>query len=338
MARERGLKCGKMSFWRAIRNSCYIGKILVPKFNNEEETLAEGLHEPLISESLFYEVQDILDGRKRNPYVQFKKTHETPLRGFMVCLQYDRTLTGSRSKGRTRYYIYYHCKSPCRVRFKSESVDKYFMKYLAAFTPNSAMAQLYKGVVCDTYNDTTEIFQNDKRRLVKEITERNSRLAKSRELLLVDAIDAKEYKNIKVESEKKITLLEAKLSEIGEQISYELDVKSLVEKALENLKNISLLYREGDIEAKQFIIGSIFPEKFVFNGEIDRTIKMNLAFKLIYHLNSKSPNKKKRVRTKIRTDSHWVFPKGFEPPSLVPETKILSIELRKHSVKYIKID
>jgi len=129
------------------------------------------------------------------------------------------------------------------------------------------MVQLYKDVVCDTYNDTTGIFQNDKRRLVKEITEQNSRLAKSRELLLVDAIDAKEYKNIKVESEKKITLLEAKLSEIGEQISYELDVKSLVEKALENLKNLSLLYREGDIEAKQFIIGSIFPEKFVFNGE-----------------------------------------------------------------------
>ena len=32
-----------------------------------------------------------------------------------------------------------------------------------------------------------------------------------------------------------------------------------------------------------------------------------------------------------------VLPKGFEPPSLVPETKILSIELRKQGCKYINL-
>lgn len=30
----------------------------------------------------------------------------------------------------------------------------------------------------------------------------------------------------------------------------------------------------------------------------------------------------------------YVSPKGFEPPSLVPETKILSIELRRHFGEY----
>lgn len=34
---------------------------------------------------------------------------------------------------------------------------------------------------------------------------------------------------------------------------------------------------------------------------------------------------------------YYVSPKGFEPPSLVPETKILSIELRRRFRKYINL-
>lgn len=35
--------------------------------------------------------------------------------------------------------------------------------------------------------------------------------------------------------------------------------------------------------------------------------------------------------------SFYVSLKGFEPPSLVPETKILSIELQGHFGKYINL-
>jgi hypothetical protein len=65
-AKERGLNCSKNNFWHALRNPAYIGKITIPKLKNEESDTVDGLHDPLIRSSVFYEVQDVLDGRKRN--------------------------------------------------------------------------------------------------------------------------------------------------------------------------------------------------------------------------------------------------------------------------------
>ena len=65
MAMKNGLVCSKANFWVAIRNPVYCGRIFIPKFKDEESFIVQGQHEPLISEALFYAVQDVLDGRKR---------------------------------------------------------------------------------------------------------------------------------------------------------------------------------------------------------------------------------------------------------------------------------
>ncbi|MEJ7680244.1 MAG: recombinase family protein [Segetibacter sp.] len=64
-AREKGLNCLKNNFWVAIRNPLYCGKIFIPKYKDEESFFVKGQHEPLISEALFYDVQDVLNGRKK---------------------------------------------------------------------------------------------------------------------------------------------------------------------------------------------------------------------------------------------------------------------------------
>lgn len=70
---KRGLKCSKHNFWLAIRNPVYCGKIFVAKYKDEEERLAPGQHEGIISEELFQEVQDVLDCRGR---IYRPKSHE----------------------------------------------------------------------------------------------------------------------------------------------------------------------------------------------------------------------------------------------------------------------
>ena len=66
MAKEKGFSGTKGLFWFAIRNPVYCGKIFIPKYKDEESRFVKGLHEPIISESLYYRVQDVLDGRKRH--------------------------------------------------------------------------------------------------------------------------------------------------------------------------------------------------------------------------------------------------------------------------------
>ncbi|WP_448103422.1 recombinase family protein [Pedobacter panaciterrae] len=306
LARRNGLKCSRVSFWRAIRNPCFCGKLIVPEMGNEESYLVDGVHEPLISETLFYQVQDILDGRKRNEYIKQTTPEELPLRGFMYCAKCDRLLTGSASKGRHRYYSYYHCKRPCRVRYRSEEVNEYFLKHLRNYVPKPGMAKLFRDVVCDTYNDSTSIFDQEKKSLIVRVTEQNNRITKSRELLLAEVITPDDYKQIKAEGEKNIIRLEAKINDLSKKIEFDYDIFSILDESLETLKNIADLYEKADTEGKQYIVGSIFPEKFVFDGEIDRTARMNLGFQLIYHIKNKLEGKKKGVSLKFKTNSNQV--------------------------------
>ena len=55
IANGKGLKCERNNFWKMIRNPMYCGIIVVPPFENEELQFVKAQHEPLISESLFYE-------------------------------------------------------------------------------------------------------------------------------------------------------------------------------------------------------------------------------------------------------------------------------------------
>ena len=79
------------------------------------------------------------------------------------------------------------------------------------------------------------------------------------------------------------------------------DINGLVNKRLENLENLDLLYLNSDIIVKREIIGSIFTEKWSFDGTQHRNKKINEAAHLIYQTNGELYHKKIRKRTKIRT-------------------------------------
>lgn len=65
---RKGLKCSKNNFWLAIRNPVYCGQIFIPEFDGEKAHRVKGLHEPIVTPATFNLVQDIISGRKRNPY------------------------------------------------------------------------------------------------------------------------------------------------------------------------------------------------------------------------------------------------------------------------------
>ena len=94
---------------------------------------------------------------------------------------------------------------------------------------------------------------------MQQINEQNSHLAKARELLLSDAIDSSDYKAIKVECERKLNLLEAKIGNAATTPNE--DIETLLDKALYNFAHNDERYKQSDIKGKRQIIGSIFPEK-----------------------------------------------------------------------------
>jgi DNA invertase Pin-like site-specific DNA recombinase len=127
MANENGVMISKSNFHREVRNPVYCGKIVVKQYKDEEEQWVDGLHERIINEALFYEVQDVLTGRTKVLRVQSVKVCAAlPLKGFLQCDKCDRPLTGSASKGRSGFYYYYHAQGAygCGCRYKADAMNK----------------------------------------------------------------------------------------------------------------------------------------------------------------------------------------------------------------------
>lgn len=98
MANEKGLKCSRSYFHKFIRNPAYCGLIPI-KHNSQEQQLVQGIHDPLISETLFHEVQNIISTKRRT----IRKTDNLKstfyLTGFLTCPLCSRKLLGSFSQG-----------------------------------------------------------------------------------------------------------------------------------------------------------------------------------------------------------------------------------------------
>lgn len=311
--RAEGFGCGKNRILEAIRNPVYCGLIFIPKFKEEDAQLVKGLHEPLISQTLFYEVQDCLDGRKRNaPKTKISSRDALPLHGFLICSKCKRNLCGSASKGRYKYYHYYHCSSSCGCRYKAEDVNAIFLKYLSSFNFNMEFAELIKQILREKYfeDSGTAI----KKQCISQITELNHRVTRARELLLNGDIQSEEYREIKQTAEQKIMLLEEQIE--GQKEIKFIDfnaVESLLETALERMTSLDTLYNQSCVEDQRRLIGSMFPEKLRFEELQHRTTLPSELYQDIYLINKELRSKKNRENEKKFHLPGKVGPAGLEP-------------------------
>ena len=309
-AKLKGLKCSKNNFWVAIRNPVYCGKIFVPKYKDEESRFVPGQHQPIIPEYLFYEAQDVLDGRKKKQRTKVVADDQIPLRGFLICPRCSRMLTGSGSKGRKHRYYYYHCSSACGIRYRADFVNREFERELKKYIPHPAATELYKNVILEGWNTQIKDQKHQKRVFITQIGELNNRITKGRELLLSNDIDAVDFKTIKSECEKQITILEARLTNTTDEKE---DIAPTLNKAVDNLSHLDEIYQTSNTIKKRQIVGSIFPEKLTFEGEIFRTARLNEAVKLIYSLDEAFRQKENGTSDAFIDLSHPVIPLGLEP-------------------------
>jgi site-specific DNA recombinase len=309
-AKEKGLKCSKNNFWVAIRNPVYCGKICIPKFKDEDRCFVKGQHEPIISEALFYEVQDVLNGKRKQQRAKMVVDDSLPLRGFLICPKCGRLLTGSASKGKYQRYYYYHCSSSCGCRYRATNLNDLFVRELRKYVPRKSMIELYKLAINSKYKAQTKAQRDDKMEILTWINEWNNKLVKARELLLSGDIDGGDYRIIKSDCENKINILEQKLSFLGDTQE---NIDAILDKAVNTLSRLDTLYENATSLKKREIISSIFPEKLVFDGFNYRTTRINEAVRLIYNMDAAFEENKNGTNDNLSHLSHQVIWLGLEP-------------------------
>jgi DNA invertase Pin-like site-specific DNA recombinase len=294
-AKEKGLQTHKSSYFEQIKNPFYCGRIFIPAYKDEEAQYVNGIHEPLISEQLFNEVQDIMNGKKRNfPTRQTAKV-ELPLRGFLICSKCGGNLTGSKSKGRDNYYFYYHCNQVCGERIKAPEANAIIageIKKIAAF--HSPYTALFESEALALFGNGNQESQQSKEKAKVDLAKHKERLNNAQQLLLDGGLDAADYKEIKARYEPMIRNLEAQL-EVASEANAELE--HYLKFGTYFFKNLDRLYFEGDLAVKQQIIGSIFPEKIIFENYKPRTTRVNSVVSLICRpVGASSDSKNRKIR------------------------------------------
>ncbi|WP_089790626.1 recombinase family protein [Chryseobacterium wanjuense] len=320
MMNKSGGKQIKISaFLAGLRNPAYCGKIYIEQYNEEEAHFVPSIHEPLISEELFEKVQSVMDGNVNpaRPNAKILCDENLPLRGFLVCPECHHLITGSASTGRTgQKYYYYHCKSSCGYRYKSEIVNNKFIQLLEALEMRESIKKYLRKVLKQNFEKFISNPQHERKTILSEIDCLNSRLKSARTKLLEDVIDNDEYLEIKADCKDQIDKLESKLSKVKDK--KKIDFPKLLDQALSNLVNLSKVYADGDIEVKRKIVGSIFPEKLEFFENHYRTTKANVLLSYIYHINNELGVRKNRKESELSPLS-----------GLVPDKKQLENQLNK---------
>lgn len=168
---KKGLRIPRTRFWAMLRNPFYIGKVVVPAYKDEPEEVIKGQQEPLVSERLFFEVQEVLEGRKRKdlPTNRCQK-EELMLRGFLTCSKCGRRLTGSASRNRhgVKYY-YYHCKDECKERYRADTTHETFLSLIENISGNDKALKYLELIITETYRKDGQDKAAELQKVTKEI-------------------------------------------------------------------------------------------------------------------------------------------------------------------------
>ncbi len=313
---RKGLQVSRSAFWCMVRNPMYCGKLLLPAWKDEEARYVKGIHEPIISERLFEEVQDVLNGRKKNIKARNTRREELPLRGYLLCRQRGRPLTGSASHGNGGKYYYYHCQTSlgCKERFKADIANEEFLAFLRTFKAKSEVLDLYLMIMEERFKKGKTTKATQDRELDAQIAKLTTRLKNAKEMMLDGEMERSEYKQIVSELEPEVEKLKRRKASEG---LVEDDYQRYLKQGFCLLKSIDKRYQEADLEKRQQIVGVIFPEKIVYDAGTYRTNTPHPIFEVISATEAAFSRIKKRKGQHFADLSCQVVPTGIEPVSRV---------------------
>ena len=309
--KAKGFKSSMTAIASIFRNHLYYGGVFLKGYKEEEETVVDGIHEPIITKQLYLKVQDVLNNRCKKYHTAHKKINEKfPLKGFLTCPVCSTPLTASSSKGRSKHYTYYHCISPCNERYRLEEVDLWFADFLQSISLEKPIQKILVEMIKNQI-----LIQSGKAELgpkhYEKVKNIEDKLVRLQDLYIEGNIEKSEYKIAK----ERYDIIHQELKSNEVELKDTKRIVEIYESVLSKLESIEYQYNASNIEDKRKIIGSIFPKKFQFENKKVRTADLNPLFLKISSINSLSQRTKKRTNSKKLNLSGMVGDEGFEPPT-----------------------
>ncbi len=313
LLKKKGLKIGKNQFLNLLRNKFYIGIIELKEYKDEPAMTIQGLHEPLISEQLFNRVQWVFASRKRASGLNKARREELPLRGFLVCPNCRRLLTGSASKSRNKQlHLYYHCqkKYNCDHRVRASLIHDKLEEYLGSFKIMTEVKRLYRVILEKKFGSFESQRTSDLQNLQKEMTRIQSNLESLNFKFIENMIDPETYASMKRKYDEQIQKIKSEEELLSSQ---DTEYARYISRGFTLIDNLKAFYQQASVEVKQKIVGSIFPQNLTLDKNEYRTSPVNEAFRLITRVISELQEAKKQNATQMDGILNLAPPPGLEP-------------------------
>ncbi|KKR52181.1 MAG: Site-specific recombinase [Candidatus Woesebacteria bacterium GW2011_GWA1_40_43] len=266
---------------RLFRDKFYCGYVVSQKFNVDRI----GNHQPMISEETFYKVQAIIDKRSFTGGIKYTKLNENfPLRGHVICGICGLKMTGSFSRGRGGHYPYYYCigKHFCKS-YQKDYFENLFLEYLREIQPSKDFTPLFSEMVAEKWESRYSHLISNQKKIQDDLealyTVRKRLVSKNLSGVYSDEIFREQMDLI----EDRIIVAKSNNNEAHLQ---KIDIK-IVTKFMNNfLWNLDKAWKEGTLNQRKLLTGSIYPENVIFENNKFRTTKLSQSFELIRQLST----------------------------------------------------
>ena len=139
-------------------------------------------------------------------------------------------------------------------------------------------------------------------------------------------MEASDYRDIKHDCERQVSIIEGKLVELSSKSS---GITPLLDNALKTMTNLPEIYQNADPQGKRQIISSMYPENLIFDGEQHRTTRVNEAIYVFDSLTALFEAKNKgKSTTKVDLPSQVAHTGQFSNYFMEDLRKISNISIR----------
>ena len=305
--RAMGFTISKQRLTEVFCNPFYCG---ILTHNILEGEVVAGKHEKLISQQVFFQVNNIQAANAQG-YNHQKYDKRLPLRNYLTCAACGTHLTGYEVK--KKGILYYKCnKIGCKVNKNADQLHAKYQELLKTFQLDTKLLAPLKEQLLLTFNHLNS--QKEEEKQVKvHLKAIEQKLEKLEDRYVLEGDITKEQyekfsqklKEEKAEIEKQMPKEQIRLSNLEKYLEF----------SLEMCQQLPAMWVSGDFHQRQKLQKLVFPEGVVYDKEKDsyRTPKTNAVFQLISSLSAENMGNKKG-QTSTKTDlSCLVAGTGLEP-------------------------
>lgn len=294
---KEGTRHGKYDTARSILlNIFYAGYIHKPEKNI---LMVKAKHEGMITLEEYYQIQEKLqkENKGERAYQMYREEYE--LRQLVRCTDCDKKLRSGTSKGRTKYYSYYICRTKGCTKENVHISTKEMHDYLYATLQKIESTDEVIEIGIEAFNESFQEVLQSKGFVTSKIEQSIADIDNQINILVGNLA--------KITNESVVRGIESKIEELDTKRKILVDKKGKIimintesRTALSNMKQFLKspydTWKLCDARQQRTLYNFIFSEDFFYDTKIEsRTISLSPIYSYFTSQNENSPFKKERI-------------------------------------------